>query len=141
GAIAAHECPNRLVPAQRSRIELAHRSWRFTFSEPTGIPQQARAVTGASVVKRNMNIGAAQAEVTPTDLLAIELSGFAARTQPCQGVLDPIFAKCLHLEDGAERLLWTCVDAVALDNEFVSRFRAWAHAAHQLRENQVVVSA
>ena len=40
-----------------------------------------------------MIVGVAQVDITPTT--TVDLSGFAARTQPMTGVLDPIFVKAL----------------------------------------------
>jgi hypothetical protein len=86
-----------------------------------------------------MNVGAAQIEITPDRV--VELSGFAARVQPSIGVLDPIFAKCLYLEDGDQQLLWANLDVVALDRGFLESFRTWAHGELNLGADQVLVSA
>jgi len=71
----------------------------------------------------------------------VELSGFAARTQPAVGVLDPLLVKALYVEDGPERLLWAHADVIAVDAQFVSDFRAWAHDFLNLRPDQVIFSA
>ena len=86
-----------------------------------------------------MIVGAAQADITPD--FAVDLSGFAARTQPATGVLDPLLVKCLYLQDGQERLLWTHADVIALDAPFVANFREWARSSLGLRPDQVIVSA
>jgi len=86
-----------------------------------------------------MIVGAAQADITPD--FEVELSGFAARTQPAVGVLNPLFVKALYVEDGPERLLWAHADVIAVDAQFVSDFRAWAHEFLNLRPDQVIFSA
>jgi neutral ceramidase len=86
-----------------------------------------------------VNIGIAQVDITPA--AGCELSGFAARTQPSTGVLDPLYAKCLYLEEGRERLLWINVDLIGLMREFVLEFREWAAAGLGLTASQVMISA
>jgi neutral ceramidase len=51
-----------------------------------------------------MKVGVSQIDITPKP--GVELSGFAARTQPSIGVLDPLFAKAVFLANGRERVLW-----------------------------------
>src|SRR5437868_12430122 len=71
----------------------------------------------------------------------VELSGFAARTQPSIGVLDPLFAKALYLAEAGERLLWIHCDLVGFDRQIVLGFRRWARETLGLRETQVMLSA
>lgn len=86
-----------------------------------------------------MRVGASQVEITPEP--GIELCGFAARTQPSVGVLDPLHVKCLYVEDGAARLLWVHADVLGLERETVQAFRAWAREALGLDAASVMVSA
>ncbi len=86
-----------------------------------------------------MNVGVAQVDITPQP--GCELSGFAARTQPSIGVLDRLYARCLYLEGGSERLLWINVDLIGLMREFVLEFREWAAAKLGLKTSQVMISA
>jgi Neutral/alkaline non-lysosomal ceramidase, N-terminal len=86
-----------------------------------------------------MNAGAAEIDITPD--FAVDLSGFALRTQPSTGVLESIFARALYLADGGEKLLWIACDVVALERDFVERFRAWARAQLKLEPRQVLLSA
>jgi len=86
-----------------------------------------------------MKAGVAQVDITPEP--GCELSGFAARTQPSIGVLDRLYAKCLYLADGDERLLWIHVDLIGLLREFVLDFREWAAAKLSLKASQVLISA
>jgi len=72
-----------------------------------------------------LRVGAAQIDITPDG--PIELSGFAARTQPSDGVLDRLFAKSLYLEDETgQRFIWLHADLIAFHQPFVKEFRAWA---------------
>ena len=86
-----------------------------------------------------MKVGVAQVDITPEP--GCELSGFAARTQPSIGVLDRLYARCLHLVEGDERLLWIHVDLIGLLREFVLDFREWAAAKLGLKASQVLISA
>lgn len=86
-----------------------------------------------------MKVGTAQVDITPKP--GVELSGFAARTQPSTGVLDPLFAKALYLADGGERVLWIHCDLVGFDREIVLEFREWAQQRFGLAAGQVMLSA
>ncbi len=86
-----------------------------------------------------MNLGTSQVDITP--LHGVELSGFAARTQPSIGVLDPLYAKGLYLVDGDTRLLWLHCDLVGFDRSIVQRFRDWAQYELGLAPSQVMLSA
>ena len=86
-----------------------------------------------------MNIGTSEIDITPKP--GVELSGFAARTQPSIGILDPLFAKALYLVDGHERLLWLHCDLVGVDHAVVAAFRRWADEKLGLAPDQVMISA
>jgi hypothetical protein len=86
-----------------------------------------------------MNVGISQIDITPKP--GVELSGFAARTQPSTGVLDPLFVKALYLADGGERVLWIHCDLVGFDREIVLAFRDWARERFGLDAGQVMLSA
>ena len=86
-----------------------------------------------------MKVGTSQIDITPKP--GVELSGFAARTQPSTGVLDPLFAKALYLADGGEQVLWIHCDLVGLDREIVLEFRDWARQRLGLTAGQVMLSA
>ncbi len=87
-----------------------------------------------------MNVGAAEVDITPD--FETELCGFALREQPCAGVLDPIFARCLYLDnESGERLLWIVADVIALEAQFVSEFRGWATQKLRLQPQHVMLAA
>ncbi|HEV2294328.1 MAG TPA: neutral/alkaline non-lysosomal ceramidase N-terminal domain-containing protein [Tepidisphaeraceae bacterium] len=87
-----------------------------------------------------MNVGAAEVDITPN--FEVELCGFALREQPCAGVLDPIFARCVYLDDGQEhRLLWLVADVLALEGTFVEDFRGWARRQFGLQAHEVLLVA
>src|ERR1035441_8653762 len=86
-----------------------------------------------------MKVGISQVDITPKP--GVELSGFAARTQPSTGVLDPLFAKALYLENGGERVLWIHCDLVGIDRGIVLEFRDRARQRLGLTAGQVMLSA
>jgi hypothetical protein len=87
-----------------------------------------------------MNVGAAEVDITPD--FEVELCGFALREQPATGVLDPISAKAIYLDDQrGGRLLWIVADILAFDGAFVREFRAWAERELGLRPEQVRLAA
>jgi hypothetical protein len=86
-----------------------------------------------------MKLGTSQIDITPKP--GVELSGFAARSQPSVGVFDPLFAKALYLVDGETRLLWIHCDLVGFDRSIVLAFRRWAQDQLGLGEGEVMLSA
>lgn len=86
-----------------------------------------------------LRVGGAQVDITPTP--GIELCGFAARTQPSSGLLDPLRARCLYLEQGSERLLWAHADLIGFDRNLVVAFRQMAHQRFDLAPDRVLLSA
>lgn len=84
--------------------------------------------------------GAAQIDITPP--VGRQLSGFALRQQPSVGLLDPLHAKALFMDDGAgHRLLWIHADLIGLDSQFVADFRQRAQKRWSLTGEQVLLSA
>ena len=86
-----------------------------------------------------MKVGISQVDITPAP--GVELSGFAIRTQPSTGVLDPLFAKALYLENGDERILWVHCDVIGFDAELVTAFRQTARERWHLDGTRVMLSA
>jgi neutral ceramidase len=86
-----------------------------------------------------MKVGISQVDITPAP--GGELSGFAVRTQPSLGVLDPLFAKALFLEEESERMLWMHCDLIGFTAEFVTSFRRSVADQLGLDESRVMLSA
>src|SRR5438067_1530257 len=86
-----------------------------------------------------MILGAASIDITPD--FAVDLCGYALRVQPSTGVLEPIFARAIFLEDGKEKLLWVACDLIAFERDFVEQFRAWAQRELGLQPHHVLLSA
>lgn len=86
-----------------------------------------------------MIIGTSQLDITPQP--GVELSGFAARTQPSTAVLDPLFAKAIYLVCGQSELLWIHCDLIGFDRAIVQAFRRWAKTELGVKEGRVMLSA
>jgi neutral ceramidase len=84
-------------------------------------------------------VGTAKVNITPD--FEVELSGFAARVQPCLGVHDPIFLRALYLEEERERLLWIHADLLAFSNELVAEMKARFEQRFGLESHQIAFSA
>jgi hypothetical protein len=88
-----------------------------------------------------MTVRAAAAQIEITPPVGVELSGYAARQQPSIGLLDPLYARGLYLEQGAERLLWVHADLIGFGQEQARRFRRRVCAELGFQERQVLLSA
>lgn len=86
-----------------------------------------------------MILGTSQVDITPKP--GVELSGFAARTQPSTGVLDRLFAKALYLVCDKGKLLWIHCDLIGFDRAIVQSFRRWVKEDIGLTDTQVMLSA
>jgi hypothetical protein len=84
-------------------------------------------------------IGVSQVDITPKP--GVELCGFAARMQPSTGVLDPLFAKAVHLSCSGTELLWVHCDLIGFDRSIVQDFRDWAREEYGLNGSQVLLTA
>src|SRR5439155_21304118 len=121
-----------------ARFDARHGRHRRGGAEGLRSSSRARAIE-RRCRSPQMNVGAAEIDITPD--FPVDLSGFASRTQPSVGVLEPIFARAMYLDDGGEKLLWIACDVVALERTFIDDFRAWAGRELQLKPHQVLLSA
>jgi hypothetical protein len=80
-----------------------------------------------------LRAGYAAADISPP--VGTDLTGFIAREGPCEGVLDPLEARALVVEDGEGRrvALVTC-DLIGLGRHLVGRVRARAALASGVPE-------
>jgi hypothetical protein len=86
-----------------------------------------------------MKVGTAQTNISPEP--GIELAGFAVRAQPCQGVLDTLWARVIYLEEGTEKLLWLHGDVLGFDDGIIRRLRDWVWKTIGIPATNVVVAA
>jgi hypothetical protein len=88
-----------------------------------------------------VNVGVAEIDITPD--FPVDLAGFASRASQSVGVLEPVKARALYLDDPStgERLLWIACDVIAFAGDFVAALREWAGEALKLEPRQVILSA
>ena len=60
-----------------------------------------------------MQAGSAKVDITPPK--GVPMGGYLARTQPADGIHDPLFARALVLDDGRLRVAVVCCALLALD--------------------------
>ena len=65
--------------------------------------------------------GSSRIDITPTD--PVPMQGYAARTKPSKGVHDPLFARALVLDDGAQRVAVVACDLGGFAPDTARRLR------------------
>lgn len=84
--------------------------------------------------------GVATVDITPQG--SIWMSGYAARTKPSDGVLQPLHAKALALEDGrGGRLVMVSMDLIGITRTLADRVAATAAKQYKLDRAQLVLNA
>jgi len=91
-------------------------------------------VPGVSMLKA----GFAQADITPKE--PVELAGYFNR-RVSQGVLDPLFAKALVLDEGGKRLALIVLDLIGVSGELTERIRGRLSEGVGLPAGSVMVCA
>ncbi len=86
-----------------------------------------------------MKVGTSRFEITPQ--VGVQLCGFVSRDQPSTGVRDPLFARCVYLEDSDSRLLWVHADAFGFESQFVDRLKGRLRALSGVASHEIVVTA
>lgn len=90
--------------------------------------------------KENIKAGAAKINITPA--VPIWMSGYAARTKPSEGVLAPLWAKALALEDGrGGRAVIVTTDLIGLPREVTDVVAAQAMEKYKLERGAVVFNS
>ena len=65
--------------------------------------------------------GVSAVNITPP--VGIDLTGFAGRPSPAIGIHDDLYAKCLVMDDGTEKIGILTMDLLGLDSDIVERVR------------------
>lgn len=68
-----------------------------------------------------LKVGAAVIDITPP--VGTPLDGYGGRTDVSLGIHDPLYARCLYLDDGATRLAIVACDLVGVGRALVARTR------------------
>jgi hypothetical protein len=83
---------------------------------------------------------AAAGSVDLQPVVGSRLTGFAARLEPSVGILDPLNAKLLLLDDGVERLLWIACDLIGFAPQDDAELRQLAGERLGIAPERVLVS-
>lgn len=90
----------------------------------------------------NLNIRAGVAKVNITPEIPFWLTGYASRETPAKGVLHPIWAKVLVLEQNADsRIIMVTVDVLGLSREMVDNIFSATHAKYGIRRSQLLLNS
>ena len=64
-------------------------------------------------------------EITPQGkFFPCYLMGHAIRTDPAEGIMDPLWATALVLEAEGERFVWVTVELIGLERDYTERLQA-----------------
>lgn len=85
-----------------------------------------------------MQAGLAQIEITPP--VGTPLTGYIARAGVSTGVLDPLYAKALVLEDGAQQVALLACDLLGLRLPYVQSVRAAIRAATGIPAEHILIA-
>jgi len=83
--------------------------------------------------------GAAEVDISPTEFPAVVSGGFLERT--ADGLLDPLHARALVLDDGTTRLAIVVVDTLLMPRDLIDRAKAMAHQATGIPTDRMLVAA
>jgi hypothetical protein len=99
------------------------------------------AGTGAAGVAggNRLRAGTAQVEITPQKFPVLVCGGFLSRS--ASNVSDPLFARCLVLDDGAQRLLIMVADTIEIPYDMQETLKAAAAKATGIPTDRMLISA
>lgn len=87
-----------------------------------------------------INAGVASMDITPD--IPVWLSGYASRQTPAKGVLQPIKAKALIIEENQDnRILFVTVDVLGLSHEIVEDVFSAVQKKYGIRRSQLLLNA
>ena len=84
-----------------------------------------------------LSAGAGKAEVTPE--LGIQIAGDIGRHRPCTGIVEPLYARALALQQDDKRYLILSIDVLAIDNPWADEIRRRVQAAHGIPPEAVLI--
>lgn len=93
----------------------------------------------SAAADRVFRAGAAAVDISPQKLPAIVSGGFLQGRG--EKINDPLFARCLVLDDGATRLAIVVVDSLMMPRELLDNAKRQAQQATGLRADRILVSA
>lgn len=86
-----------------------------------------------------LRAGAYSLDITPVDFPCIVNGGFLEAT--AKSALDNLFARCLILEDGKERIVLLVVDSCMMPRDFLDGIKKLIQETHGIPPERVMISA
>ena len=105
----------------------------------SGVVPTVAGLAAQSTDGKTLRAGTAQVDITPQKFPVFVCGGFLS--QSANGVNDPLFARCLVLDDGATKLVLMVVDTVAIPNSINDNVRAAAAKATGIPAENMMISA
>jgi hypothetical protein len=94
----------------------------------------------AALLAQQWQAGAASVDITPTG--PIWMAGYAARNKPSEGVLAPLHAKALAIDDGKRgRVVFVTTDIIGYPRVVAEQIAIAALKQHKLERSQLVLNA
>jgi len=94
----------------------------------------------ASLAAQDWKAGVAQVDITPNE--PIWMSGYAARKKPSEGVILPLHAKALALDDGrGGRVVFVTTDIIGYPRNVAEEIAIAALKKYKLERSQLVLNA
>ena len=110
---------------------------RRVFLQSAAAGLAAAQIAGAA--ERSFQAGAAAVDISPVKFPAIVSGGFLQKT--ANRVVDPLFARCLVLDDSTTRLAIVVVDTLFMPRELIDDAKRQAERATGIRADRILVSA
>ena len=86
-----------------------------------------------------MRIGASAIDITPP--VGLALDGYGGRTDVSLGIHDPLYARCLYLDDGATELALVVCDLIGIGSFLARRARELIAERPGLKPENVLIAA
>ncbi len=104
---------------------------------PTTLARSADGNADTNI--RRLRAGTARVDITPVKFPVLVCGGFLSRS--ASKVNDPLFARCLVLDDGTKKLVLMVVDTVAIPDEIDDAVRATAAKSTGIPAENMMISA
>src|SRR4051812_10022945 len=93
-----------------------------------------------SLYGATLKAGLAKVEITPAG--PVWMSGYAARTHPSEGVLNPLWAKALAIESSpGQRIVIVSTDLVGIPHDLADEVAGRVRKLHGLNRSQFLINA
>jgi len=105
----------------------------------SGVVPTVSGLAAQSSDGKTLRAGTAQVDITPQKFPVLVCGGFLSRS--ASRVNDPLFARCLVLDDGATKLVLMVADTIAIPNSIDEEVRTAAAKATGIPAENMMISA